>query len=240
MTQGRRLGVLGGTFDPIHVGHLDAADAAQRALGLTDVLFVPSSDPPHRPIDPHASVFHRFAMIALAIQERERWRTSDVEVARPGPSYTVDTLRAIRAGGWDPLQIFFILGADAFAEIATWHEYPVVLDEANFAVITRPGTTLEAALSRAPSLAGRVRAMRSGEAPHAVPPDTTGLFPVSAQTRDVSSTAIRARLAEGLPIDGLVAPAVARYIAANELYVSPLSSETVDDLHGQSSDSRRE
>ena len=223
MTEGRRLGVLGGTFDPIHVGHLDAADEAQRALGLTDVLFVPSSDPPHRPIDPRASAFHRFAMVALAIQRRDRWRVSDIEASRAGPSYTVDTLRAIREGGWERLQIFFILGADAFAEIATWHEFPGVLDEANFAVITRPGTTMEAALSKTPELVGRVRTVRSGPDPRTMPLESTGIFPVNARTRAVSSTTIRVRLAAGLSIDDLVTPAVVRYIAANDLYVSPLS-----------------
>jgi nicotinate-nucleotide adenylyltransferase len=238
MRKGRRLGVLGGTFDPIHVGHLDAADAAQHALRLTDVLLVPSSDPPHRPSDPHASVFHRFAMVALAIQGRDRWRTSDAEVLRPGLSYTVDTLRAIHADGWERLQIFFILGADAFAEIATWHEFPGVLDNAHFAVITRPGTTMEAALARTPALGSRVRTAPFEPDLRPTLSGSTGIFPVNARTRDVSSTTVRERLAARLPIDDLVTSAVARYIATNELYVPPFPSETVDDLHGQSSDSQ--
>ena len=134
----RRLGVLGGTFDPVHFGHLDAADAARSALALHDVLFVPSHDPPHRRVDPHATTFQRFALAALAINGIDGYRVSDMELLREGSSYTSDTLRALHAAGWAPSQLFFILGVDAFAEIATWHEFPAVLDGAHFAVIARP------------------------------------------------------------------------------------------------------
>src|SRR5688500_832820 len=120
MSAPRRLGVLGGTFDPVHFGHLDAGDAAQSALELDEVRLVPSHDPPHRPVDPRASAFHRFALAALAVAERPSWRVSDVELARAGASYSIDTLRALHGDGWSARQIFFILGADAFAEIATW------------------------------------------------------------------------------------------------------------------------
>ena len=114
-----RLGVLGGTFDPIHLGHLDAADAARSALALDEVLFVPSHDPPHRPVEPRATAFHRFALTALAVNDRPGCRVSDLELVRDGGSYTSDTLRSLHAAGWPAWQIFFILGADAFAEIAT-------------------------------------------------------------------------------------------------------------------------
>jgi nicotinate-nucleotide adenylyltransferase len=212
MSASRRLGILGGTFDPIHVGHLDAADAAQRALQLDQVLLIPSSDPPHRPADPLASGFHRFALVALAIQGNDAFRVSDMELTRTGPSYTADTLRTVARQGWQPSQIFFILGSDAFAEIATWREFPAVLDAANFVVIARPGTTLDAAAKRTPSLRGRLG---------------SSIFLVEARTRDVSSSAIRARLAARQPIDDLVPVAVARHIAAHHLYGA------VDDLHGQ-------
>jgi nicotinate-nucleotide adenylyltransferase len=212
MIASRRLGILGGTFDPIHFGHLDAADAARRALQLDRVLLIPSFDPPHRPTDPMASGFHRFALVALAIQGNDALSASDMELTRTGPSYTADTLRAVARQGWRPSQIFFILGSDAFAEIATWREYPAVLDTANFVVIARPGTTLDAATARTPSLRGRL-----GQS----------IFLVEARTRDVSSSTIRARLATRQPIDDLVPAAVARHIAAHHLYGA------VDDLHGQ-------
>ena len=226
----RRLGVLGGTFDPVHFGHLDAAAAARLALALHDVLFVPSHDPPHRPADPHATGFQRLALVALAINDVDASRVSPVELLRDGRSYTSDTLRALHAAGWAPTQLFFILGADAFAEIATWHEFPRVLDAAHFAVIARPGTTIEAALARTPDLQWRAR--RASAAAEAG--GGTGIILVEAATRDISSTLIRRRLAAGQPISDLVPSAVARHIAAHHLY------ETEDDLHGHDEDDQDE
>ncbi|MDA1185112.1 MAG: nicotinate-nucleotide adenylyltransferase [Acidobacteria bacterium] len=218
----RRLGILGGTFDPVHFGHLDAAAAAQSALALHDVLFVPSHDPPHRPDAPHATGVQRLALVTLAINGVNARRVSDVELRRNGPSYTADTLRALHAEGWAPMQLFFILGADAFAEIATWRELPFVLDATNFAVIARPGTTIETAVTRTPELQRRTQP--ASAASH--PSDSTGIFLVEAATRDISSTLIRQRLAAGQPIDDLVPATVARHIAAHRLY------NTEDVLHG--------
>lgn len=226
MTQ--RLGVLGGTFDPVHFGHLDAAAAARGALALDQVVFIPSNDPPHRPVDPHATAFQRFALVALAINDLDGYRLSDEELRRQGNSYTAHTLRALHARGWTPQQIFFILGTDAFAEIATWYQFPAVLDEANFVVIARPGTSFDDALARTPVLRSRVR--RS-----ATPPDTgdTGILFVEAATRDVSSTLIRRRLAAHESIDDLVPPPVARHIAVHHLYGAE------DGLHGSNQDKAR-
>lgn len=218
----RRLGVLGGTFDPIHHGHLDAADSAQRALALDEVCLIPSHDPPHRPVDPRVSAYHRFAMVALAIDGRPGWRASDVELSRGGPSYTADTLRTLHGQGWTSTQIFFILGADAFAEIATWREFPAVLDLAHFAVVARPGTTLGAAAARTPSLVPRMRAAAAS----AQSMGETAIFLVEAATRDVSSTAVRARRSAGSRLDDLVPAAAARHIEAHHLY------EAAGELHG--------
>jgi nicotinate-nucleotide adenylyltransferase len=214
MSASGRLGILGGTFDPVHFGHLDAADAARRALNLDQVWLIPSSDPPHRSADPLASGYHRFALVTLAIEGDESLRASDLELTRTGPSYTADTLRAVARQGWQSSQIFFILGSDAFAEIATWREFPAVLDAANFVVIARPGTALDAATARTPLLRGRLG---------------RSIFLVEARTRDVSSSTIRARLAARQPIDDLVPAAVARHIVTHHLY------EAVDNLHGQDS-----
>jgi nicotinate-nucleotide adenylyltransferase len=222
MTAGRRIGVLGGTLDPIHFGHFDAAEAARTALQLDAVHLVPSHDPPHRPASPMASAFHRFALVSLAIQDRPAYRVSDMELTRSGHSYTADSLRAIHAEGWTPLQIFFILGADAFAEISTWREFPAVLDGAHFAVIARPGTTLESAAARTPQLRQRLQ-----HAADAIPEDgKTRIILVEARTRDISSTMVRARLSARQPIDDLVPAAVARHIAFHHLYGA------VGDLHG--------
>jgi nicotinate-nucleotide adenylyltransferase len=217
MTTKRRLGVLGGTFDPIHNGHLRAGEAAREALNLDEIRVLPSHDPPHRPFDPKASAFHRFALAALAIQGRESWRLSDAELTRPGPSYTAHTLRGLHAEGWEPAQIFFIIGSDAFAEIATWYEFPAVLRYANFAVLGRPGSvTLTAVLER-PEIA---------RFSNPATPGPTGIFRVEADTPNISSTGIRTRLAKNQPIDNLVPPAVARYIQNHRLYENPATERS--------------
>jgi nicotinate-nucleotide adenylyltransferase len=216
-----RMGLVGGTFDPIHYGHLDLADAARACLGLDAVTFIPAHDPPHRE-NPRASVFHRFALLALAIDGLPHCSASDAELTRQGPSFTIETLRRWHADGWAASQLFFIIGTDAFAEIATWREYPAVLDAANFAVLTRPGTTLEAALARTPELKPRVRLHGDRTAGSS----GTSIFLVEARTRDVSSTQVRARIAAGDSIADLVPAPVARHIAVNHLY------RPVDELHG--------
>jgi nicotinate-nucleotide adenylyltransferase len=182
MTAALRVGLLGGTLDPIHVGHLDAAEAARTALGLDGIVVIPSHDPPHRSTDPHASGFHRFAMASLAVDGRAGYRVSDMELRREGRSYTALTLRDWHAAGWRPSQLFFIIGADAFAEIASWYDYPSILDACQFALVSRPGTTLDEALARTPDLGARVGA---------------NIHLVEARTAAVSSTEIRARLAAG-------------------------------------------
>jgi len=224
MRRGRRLGILGGTFDPIHVGHLDAGDAARDALALDEILLIPAHDPPHRQIDPSATVYHRFALVSLAVAERTAYRVSDMELVRQGPSYTADTLRALHAEGWHASQLFFILGTDAFAEIAAWYGFPSFFDLAHFVVIARPGTTIEKAVARTPELRVRMCAaahgVRIGEGPPRI-------FLVEAQTHDVSSSTIRERLAAAQPIDDLVPASVARHILKHHLYGA------VDDLHGE-------
>ncbi len=215
----RRVGILGGTFDPVHEGHLAAADAALRALSLDRVLFIPSHQPPHRPATPRASAFHRFAMVSLAVASRDQFAASDLELQRPGPSFTADTLRELHGSGLGPLQLFFIAGTDAFAEIASWREYPALLDLAQFVVIARPGQSFDALRDRVPELAPRMRPVGDGRD---VPPDggSCAVFLVNAATPDVSSTEIRERAARGLSLAGLVAPEVERHIRKHGLYGS--------------------
>jgi nicotinate-nucleotide adenylyltransferase len=210
-----RVGLLGGTFDPIHIGHVAVARAAQQALDLDRVRFVPSARPPHRPDSPRASEYHRLEMVRLAATADRRWEVSDLELRRDGPSFTFDTLAALHRQGLTPLQIFFLTGADAFAEIATWRRYPEVLDAAHFAVIARPGTTLETLRDRLPSLAARMISPSAIERA-----DTPCIILIEAETPDVSSTEIRRRVGAGNSIEGLVPPAVAAYIAQQSLYLA--------------------
>ena len=143
--------------------------------------------------------------------------------------YTYDTLRDIQAGGLAPSQIFFILGADAFAEIATWRRFPAVLDLAHFVVVTRPGTSLSGVDDRAPELAGRRRT--AGDVSDA---PGTGIILVEAATPPVSSTVIRARSAQGFSLAGLVPPRVEQYIRRHGLYARPVAGRA-----GESSDDQR-
>lgn len=227
MTIRRRTGVLGGTFDPIHAGHLAMASAAARALALDSVLLLPSRTPPHRPVDPSASIYHRFAMVALGAQSDGRLIASDLELGRPGPSYTADTLRALHGTGLDRLQIFFLTGADAFADIATWREYPAVLDLAHFVVCSRPGTPAGSMPARLPELASRMVTVPEGAPAPATAPQPC-VYLLDAPTPDVSSTDIRARARAGRPLAGLLPPEVEAYIRRHGLYGVPAGAEAID------------
>ena len=157
MTSSTRIGILGGTFDPVHAGHIDTALAAHRALALDRVLVMPTGTPPHRPAQPLASRFHRFAMAALAVTGLPELMVSDLEIGVTDPCYTFDTLARLHRTGLSPAQIFFITGADAFAEIETWSRYPQVLEMAHFVVVSRPGHRATALAAKLPALAARMR-----------------------------------------------------------------------------------
>jgi len=200
------LGLLGGTFDPIHNGHVAAAAAAQAALGLDEVTLIPSRIPPHRHDAVGATSEQRFEMARLTAAEHPGWSASRIELDREGPSYTFDTLTEL---GKASTQNFFITGADAFAEIATWSRYPAVLDLANFVVVARPGITLDSLRARVPS-AFRDR-----------PSASTRVILVEAHTPDISSTDIRRRVRAGHGLSGFVPDSVAAYIAAHRLYAGP-------------------
>ena len=225
----RRIGILGGTFDPIHCGHLDVGRAAESALGLTEVVVIASNSPPHRP-QPAASSHHRFAMIALAIVGRERWRASDLELRVGSPSFTTGTLQHFHDRGFAETELFFIIGADAFAEIETWKDFPAILDRSHFAVVSRPGSPVVAVPGRLPALASRMirfsEALGAG-AMAAMP----SIFLIDAPTADVSATAIRHRAARGESLAGLVPPAVGQHIEQHALYSASPSGEFAMEPH---------
>jgi nicotinate-nucleotide adenylyltransferase len=215
---GDRVGVLGGTFDPLHEGHLAAGHAAMAVLALDRLIFVPSNVPPHRPDSPRASGYHRFQMVKLGVDGTPGWTASDLELARGGSSYTVDTLSALRH--LDPTsQFFFITGADAFAEVATWRRYPEVLDLAHFVVIARTGISFAHIRARLPEVAGRFVECDPANPDACRRAPFPSILLVHASTPAVSSTDIRQRLADGVPLSGLVPAAVERYIRQHHLYV---------------------
>jgi nicotinate-nucleotide adenylyltransferase len=200
-------------FDPIHNGHLDVMAAAQAALELHETFLVPANVPPHRAA-PMASSYHRFAMVALAIAGREECRATDIELREAGPSYTSDTLQRFRAQGVDPLDLFFIIGADAFLDIESWKNYPELLDLSHFAVISRSGISVDELPVRLPTLASRMR--------HQFTATSSALiFLIDAPTADVSSTAIRRARANGESIAGMVPHAVQQHIERHMLYEDP-------------------
>ncbi len=222
MTCDELFGILGGTFDPIHDGHVGAASVARRALHLSRVLLAPARIPPHR-AQPLVSVYHRFAMVALAAMSAEGLAASDLDLDRPGPSYTAALLDELLRGGYHGSQMVFITGADAFAEVATWHDYPAVLDRCHFAVVSRPGLAAGELTRRLPDLATRfvpipaVPADLDGSP--AKLPDSPRVFLIDAMTPDVSSTEIRARLRARAGLSDLMPESVAAYVMRHGLYL---------------------
>jgi nicotinate-nucleotide adenylyltransferase len=194
------IGILGGTFDPIHRGHVAIAQTAMARLRLDQLLLIPSSTPPHRPA-PQATPQQRLAMCQLVDEIIPQTHVSDIELQRTGPSYTIDTLRALTQPGQ---RLTLILGADAALLLPQWYQANQLTSYADIAIMTRIGTSidLDALITQLPSLAGHV---------HLIPWD--GM--------DVSSTRIRQRCANNEPINHLVTPAVATYIAHHGLYRSP-------------------
>jgi nicotinate-nucleotide adenylyltransferase len=224
----RRIGILGGTFDPVHIGHVDVGRAAVAALRLDRLIMVPSSTPPHRQ-PPQASGWHRFAMTAMAIEACAGWTVSDIELRAGALSYTATTLAALHAEGFRADELYFVIGADAFGEIGSWKDYPQILSQAHFAVVSRPGAPAAALRGRLPALADRMQA-----APFTHSTQAPAIILIDAPTADVSSTEIRARLAAGRSVAGLIDPRVQQHIERHGLYASAAAR---DDAHAASSPS---
>jgi nicotinate-nucleotide adenylyltransferase len=233
----RRIGILGGTFDPMHLGHLDVGAAAERALELDRVFVIPSHVPPHRP-QPHASSFHRFAMAAQSVAGRPGWRASDLELRTQPPSYTASTLQQFHVRGYSAAELFFVMGADAFAEIESWKDYPALLEYAHFAVVSRPGCAVQSLPVQMPHLAPRMTSPAIGPESFEKPV----IILIDAQTADVSSTAIRDARAAGRPITGMVDLGVQQHIEQHGLYTARFPGRRAMDgqtdapagrLHGQ-------
>jgi nicotinate-nucleotide adenylyltransferase len=199
-----RIGVLGGTFDPIHNGHLAIAEAAREALGLERVLFVPAGVPPHRPDRPIAGPDDRAAMVALAIASNAAFQLSRLELDREGPSYTVDTLKAVvrEATRGRPPDLWFILSAEAFAGFLDWNDPAGILELCRIAVMPRDGgppADLTPIASALPRLADRVHLL-------------------DGPRLRLAATEVRSRAARGLSVRYLVPDAVAAYIGDHRLY----------------------
>jgi nicotinate-nucleotide adenylyltransferase len=195
-----RVGVLGGTFNPPHLGHLVCAQEAYVQLELDQVLFVPARTPPHKPVEDEPGPEHRLELCRLAVSGDERFAVSDAELAREGPSYTVDTLTELHSNAPDN-DLFLIVGGDIAAGLVNWHEPERVLSLATLAVAKRRGTA-RAVVEEA------LKQLRGGE--------QTRFFRMPRI--GVSSTDVRERVRHGLPIRYLVPAPVEGYIAEKGLY----------------------
>jgi nicotinate-nucleotide adenylyltransferase len=230
------IGILGGSFDPIHRGHLALARAAADRFSLRQVLFVPASVPPHKQQEPLTPFIHRYAMVALATEEEKRFVPSLLESPLPeaparrskraaGPftvNYTIDTVRRVKQTLKKSDHLFFLIGIDAFREIATWHEAKALLAECAFIVASRPGYSLR---DVAESLPEGLRPPSSVTKPFHKQPATgdlvlpgVTLHLLETVHQNVSATGVRAAAAQGKPLARWLDPRVAEYIRKTELY----------------------
>lgn len=190
---------FGGSFNPIHLGHLITARAVAESAGFNKVLLIPSHQPPHkRQNGDIADASHRLAMCRLAVADDPLFEVTDVELLRPGPSYTIDTVRELKRNGWS--NVHWLIGADMLNILPKWHEPQALLAEANFVVMSRPGWSFDWA---------------------SMPRDYHRLQQsvVAAPLIQISATEIRQRLHAGRPITYLVPEPVRHYIEHNRLYV---------------------
>ncbi len=215
-----RIGLLGGTFDPVHYGHLAMAETAGRLFGLESVYFVTAVDPPHKSHRAQANFLDRHAMVALALSRHLKLVPCSQEFGWPGKSYSIDTVKEFRHTLGEAVPIFFLIGADAFLEFPTWKEYQRFTDYCSFVVFARPGSTSSSNLQvRLPQTVtdNIVRVPRGKELPlHSA----NRVYWLDYFRKDISSTAIRRRIQEGRSISRLVPASVEEFIRKTRLYLT--------------------
>jgi nicotinate-nucleotide adenylyltransferase len=220
MTRASRVGIFGGTFNPIHLGHLRAAEELREALDLERVVFVPAAQPPHKGGDaggPIAPAAERLRWVRSAVEGYPRFEVDPLEIDRGGPSYSVDTLRAIGARTAPDLPVF-ALGCDAFAELDTWREPRTLFSLAHFAVMTRPPVRCGSLADWLPEcVRDDVEVSADGlSGRHRAAATWIRLLPIFAL--DISSSEIRARIRAGRSVRFLVPEAVREAVERNPLY----------------------
>ena len=203
-----KLGVFGGTFDPVHVGHLIVAEEARERLGLDRVLFVPAGQPWFKTERPVSAVHHRMAMVEAAVAANPSFEVSDMEVAREGPSYSVDTLAELRGCSGDGSELYVLLGIDALGEIDRWNEPARVFELARVVGLSRPGSQAFAA--------GTLEAIKAGASQEVIL--------MEGPLIGISGTDIRERVSLGRSIKYRVSDVVEAYIYKHGLYRSPARS----------------
>lgn len=214
------IGVLGGTFDPVHYGHLRLAECARAALGLSQVLWIPAGQPPHR-AQPRTPAVHRLEMVRLAIAANPAFALDDAEVRAVRPSYTVVTLERLRRGCRPHSSLVLLLGADAFVGLASWKRWRELFGLAHLALANRPGYPLHARELTA-ELAAEYAARRSASTPALRAAATGAIVAFDMTPLAISATAIRAEIAAGGSARYLLPDSVLDYIGRNSLYSAPL------------------
>ncbi len=211
----KKVGLFGGTFNPIHFGHLRGAEEVREAFELEEIIFIPASLPPHKVSEKIAEARYRLEMVRLAISENPFFALSDIEIKRPGKSYTIDTIRYFKENFlWN---LYFILGSDAFEEIETWKEYQTLFTLCDFIVMVRPGLELHSFTSRLPtSLRDHFRP--GGDNARWIHSSGHSLFFKEITFLDISSTKIRENIAQGRSVRYLLPPGVESYIKECGLY----------------------
>ena len=213
----RAIGILGGTFDPIHFGHLRLAEEMLEQARLREIRFIPTGTPPHRAA-PKTPAHHRSAMVRLAIADQPAFVLDEREVVRTAPCYTVDTLRELRAelGAAQPLCL--LMGGDAFLQLHTWHEWQQLFELAHIVVGYRPGFTLEERIHGTTAELQRHYQQRLCAANALSQQPCGGITELAIPKLEISATDIRRRVAEGRTIRYLLPSAVANYIHQHQLY----------------------
>jgi len=222
MDRRKRIALYGGTFDPIHLGHLEVARKVLRLFEIDRLWFVPARLAPHKQTREVTPALHRYAMLALATQGEPRFLISTFELDAPGRCYTVDTLEHFKSQWGDSTDIFFIMGADSWSEITSWRDCNRLLAMTNHIVVSRPGYSL-GVTHIAPEVAGQIVDLRDLEMPQAtniIERETAArIFITDAVMKDVSATDIRIAAKEDTrELTDLVPPPVADYIRKYQLY----------------------
>lgn len=218
----RRLGLFGGTFNPIHNGHLAIARQTRQVLDLDRILFIPTSDPPHKPQKHLAPAKDRFEMVRLAISSEPSFAISDIEIRRPGKSYSIDMVRLLQQEYGREISFSFLIGLDAFLDFPTWREPEALINLCSFVVISRQGVSFQAlsGIDLLPQIspqsladldAGRISILH-------VPLGTNNLTCLVLPPSDVSASDIRMRIKQGLHVANLLPPLVESYILHHHLY----------------------
>jgi nicotinate-nucleotide adenylyltransferase len=211
------IGILGGSFNPIHLGHLRAAEEVRDAEALDEMRFVPAATPPHKEAATLVTAAHRLRMVELAIAGVPGFRASTLELDRPGRSYSVDTLRALRAELGDAARIVFVLGSDAFREFHTWKEHATIFALCDVVVVSRPPMPATLAREEIPLAARKAFWYDSDSDVHRH--ESGHVLRLQRITAlDISAASIRAHVAAARSIRFLVPPAVEAYIAEHGLY----------------------